>query len=77
MLNLMVYCASQTVRDESVPTSSLMTPHKTGSHIESSLHKDVFGVISGTGERRHLLYSRLLHDITSPSVFFIVSFISK
>ncbi|XP_058247470.1 dedicator of cytokinesis protein 9 isoform X12 [Hemibagrus wyckioides] len=40
--------SSSTVRDEPVPTSSLMTPHKTGSHIESSLHKDVFGVISGT-----------------------------
>ncbi|XP_046699682.1 dedicator of cytokinesis protein 9 isoform X1 [Silurus meridionalis] len=40
--------SSSTVRDEPVPTSSLMTPHKAGSHIESSLHKDVFGVISGT-----------------------------
>ncbi|GAA6081684.1 dedicator of cytokinesis protein 9 isoform X1, partial [Tachysurus ichikawai] len=40
--------SSSTVRDEPVPTSSLMTPHKSGSHIESSLHKDVFGVISGT-----------------------------
>ncbi|XP_053537021.1 dedicator of cytokinesis protein 9 isoform X2 [Ictalurus punctatus] len=40
--------SSSTVRDEPVPTGSLMTPHKTGSHIESSLHKDVFGVISGT-----------------------------
>uniref|UniRef100_A0A4W4GCC0 Dedicator of cytokinesis 9a n=1 Tax=Electrophorus electricus TaxID=8005 RepID=A0A4W4GCC0_ELEEL len=27
---------------------SLMTPPKAGSHVESALHKDVFGVISGT-----------------------------
>ncbi|CAG04980.1 unnamed protein product [Tetraodon nigroviridis] len=27
---------------------SLVTPHKTGSCIENALHKDVFGVISGT-----------------------------
>uniref|UniRef100_A0AAR2M140 Dedicator of cytokinesis 9 n=1 Tax=Pygocentrus nattereri TaxID=42514 RepID=A0AAR2M140_PYGNA len=33
---------------------SLMTPPKAGGHIESSLHKDVFGVISGTGERGQL-----------------------
>uniref|UniRef100_A0A8B9R9L3 Dedicator of cytokinesis 9 n=1 Tax=Astyanax mexicanus TaxID=7994 RepID=A0A8B9R9L3_ASTMX len=33
---------------------SLMTPPKSGGHIESSLHKDVFGVISGTGERLQL-----------------------
>uniref|UniRef100_A0AAR2KUS0 Dedicator of cytokinesis 9 n=1 Tax=Pygocentrus nattereri TaxID=42514 RepID=A0AAR2KUS0_PYGNA len=35
-------------RDEPLLTSSLMTPPKAGGHIESSLHKDVFGVISGT-----------------------------
>lgn len=28
---------------------SLVTPHKSGSCIENALHKDVFGVISGTG----------------------------
>ncbi|KAM9486349.1 dedicator of cytokinesis protein 9 isoform 2-T2 [Clarias gariepinus] len=40
--------SNSTVRDEPVHSSPLMTPPKTGSHIESSLHKDVFGVISGT-----------------------------
>uniref|UniRef100_A0A8B9JVS7 Dedicator of cytokinesis 9 n=1 Tax=Astyanax mexicanus TaxID=7994 RepID=A0A8B9JVS7_ASTMX len=35
-------------RDEPILNSSLMTPPKSGGHIESSLHKDVFGVISGT-----------------------------
>lgn len=36
---------SQHAREE-----SLVTPHKTGSCIENALHKDVFGVISGTGK---------------------------
>ncbi|KAI4883850.1 hypothetical protein NFI96_017538 [Prochilodus magdalenae] len=35
-------------RDEPHLARSLMTPPKAGSHVESSLHKDVFGVISGT-----------------------------
>uniref|UniRef100_A0A8B9JUN4 Dedicator of cytokinesis 9 n=1 Tax=Astyanax mexicanus TaxID=7994 RepID=A0A8B9JUN4_ASTMX len=39
---------SLTSRDEPILNSSLMTPPKSGGHIESSLHKDVFGVISGT-----------------------------
>lgn len=29
---------------------SLVTPHKSGGCIENALHKDVFGVISGTGK---------------------------
>ncbi|KAK1789774.1 hypothetical protein P4O66_014925 [Electrophorus voltai] len=35
-------------REEPLSASSLMTPPKAGSHVESALHKDVFGVISGT-----------------------------
>ncbi|XP_036396561.1 dedicator of cytokinesis protein 9-like [Megalops cyprinoides] len=35
-------------RDDSFLGSSMMTPQKPGGSLENSLHKDVFGVISGT-----------------------------
>uniref|UniRef100_A0A8C5HF45 Dedicator of cytokinesis protein 9-like n=1 Tax=Gouania willdenowi TaxID=441366 RepID=A0A8C5HF45_GOUWI len=35
-------------RDDSLVPNSMMTPQKPGSCIENALHKDVFGVISGT-----------------------------
>ncbi|XP_053722863.1 dedicator of cytokinesis protein 9 isoform X4 [Synchiropus splendidus] len=36
------------MREELLATNCMMTPQKPGSCIESALHKDVFGVISGT-----------------------------
>eukprot|EP00064_Thunnus_orientalis_P005684 superscaffoldBa00000568_g5698 len=36
------------VREDSLVTNSMVTPQKPGSCIENALHKDVFGVISGT-----------------------------
>jgi len=38
------------MREDSLVPSSMVTPQKPGSCIENALHKDVFGVISGTGE---------------------------
>ncbi|XP_048826602.1 dedicator of cytokinesis protein 9-like isoform X4 [Brienomyrus brachyistius] len=35
-------------RDDSLLNSSMATPQKTGVSLDNSLHKDVFGVISGT-----------------------------
>ncbi|KAK7893452.1 hypothetical protein WMY93_022604 [Mugilogobius chulae] len=35
-------------RDDSLVPNAMVTPHKPGSCIENALHKDVFGVISGT-----------------------------
>lgn len=71
----------QHTREESV-----VTPHKTGSCIENALHKDVFGVISGTGkaslcfwtndttQRRLNDYLYLLKAIFSFSVCFFFFF---
>ncbi|XP_038157914.1 dedicator of cytokinesis protein 9-like isoform X3 [Cyprinodon tularosa] len=36
------------MRDDSLVPNSMVTPQKPGSCIENALHKDVFGVISGT-----------------------------
>ncbi|KAJ0009333.1 hypothetical protein NQD34_001035 [Periophthalmus magnuspinnatus] len=35
-------------REDSLVPNAMVTPHKPGSCIENALHKDVFGVISGT-----------------------------
>lgn len=40
----------QNAREDSLVASSMVTPQKPGSCIENALHKDVFGVISGTGK---------------------------
>uniref|UniRef100_A0A8C9TUM6 Dedicator of cytokinesis 9 n=1 Tax=Scleropages formosus TaxID=113540 RepID=A0A8C9TUM6_SCLFO len=40
----------QNGRDDSLLNNSLATPQKPGGSLDNSLHKDVFGVISGTGE---------------------------
>lgn len=40
----------QNPRDDSLVPNSMVTPQKPGSCIENALHKDVFGVISGTGK---------------------------
>ncbi|XP_047211342.1 dedicator of cytokinesis protein 9-like isoform X6 [Girardinichthys multiradiatus] len=37
-----------TMREDSLVPNSMVTPQKPGSCIENALHKDVFGVISGT-----------------------------
>ncbi|KAM9766712.1 dedicator of cytokinesis protein 9-like isoform 1-T1 [Menidia menidia] len=39
---------SNNTREDSLVPSSMVTPQKPGSYIETALHKDVFGVISGT-----------------------------
>ncbi|XP_023185269.1 dedicator of cytokinesis protein 9-like isoform X3 [Xiphophorus maculatus] len=36
------------MREDSLVPNSMVTPQKPGSYIENALHKDVFGVISGT-----------------------------
>lgn len=41
---------SQNAREDSLVPNSMVTPQKPGSCIENALHKDVFGVISGTGK---------------------------
>nr|XP_015218956.1 PREDICTED: dedicator of cytokinesis protein 9 isoform X8 [Lepisosteus oculatus] len=40
--------SNNNVRDDSLLGSAMMTPQKPGSSLDNSLHKDVFGVISGT-----------------------------
>ena len=42
----------QNGRDEPLLANPLMTPPRSSTILDSSLHKDVFGVISGTGEMR-------------------------
>lgn len=42
----------QNARDD-----SMVTPQKPGSCIENALHKDVFGVISGTGNQSFHYFS--------------------
>uniref|UniRef100_A0A8D0APX8 Dedicator of cytokinesis 9b n=1 Tax=Sander lucioperca TaxID=283035 RepID=A0A8D0APX8_SANLU len=39
---------SQNAREDSLASNSMVTPQKSGNCIENTLHKDVFGVISGT-----------------------------
>uniref|UniRef100_A0A667WY02 Dedicator of cytokinesis 9b n=1 Tax=Myripristis murdjan TaxID=586833 RepID=A0A667WY02_9TELE len=40
--------SSHNVREDSLVSTSMVTPQKPGSCLENALHKDVFGVISGT-----------------------------
>lgn len=40
----------QNGRDDPLLANNLMTPPRSSTFLDTSLHKDVFGVISGTGE---------------------------
>ena len=41
--------ALQNGREDSLLANTLMTPPRSSTILDNSLHKDVFGVISGTG----------------------------
>lgn len=50
---------SQNMREDSLVPNATVTPQKPGSCIENALHKDVFGVISGTGDSSLLCQAEL------------------
>lgn len=43
---------SQNGRDDSLLSNALMTPPRSSTFLDTSLHKDVFGAISGTSKLR-------------------------
>lgn len=52
----------QNGREDCVLTSALMTPPRSSTFLDTSLHKDVFGVISGTCESKKITLKTFLGE---------------
>lgn len=64
---LLLFFVFQNPREDSLVPNVMVTPHKPGSCIENALHKDVFGVISGTGSSFVYVSSALLSITITPN----------
>lgn len=68
----------QNGRDDSLLSSTLMTPPRSSTFLDTGFHKDVFGAISGTSERQQTLsfYFRVyffLFSVSNISLLFLTA----